>query len=510
MAWTYLLFELTGNGTETFIRADVPLSNVSATRNLSGPHRITGQLDTPEQSLIKADGSPLLRRWKTTCYVEDPNRDIWVGGVLVDYTIDGPQLKLDVAGMTTYIKGQPFDDDMRAVQTDPTSIVKTFWNHIQTKPGGNLGLVIDDVSTPVKVGEAPEDVTVSPSEISRAANEIASRIANLQAMNDDLTWDGASEQVAQYAPTFLENFNGTRVPLDRVAMFSHLSQWTEPPQKLDAAQEIRKRFRENLPINPDWTWTDMPENVTWHHAWLLQQYAADPLNRDMAITWLTGYIDANIEKTGSSQPHNTLQYNWWSTDDMGGVIDQLAKDTPFDYLEEHFWDGTKIAHRLRIGYPRIGTQRPEARFVLGENVKVQPSEQFDGDDVVTEVWVLGSGEGRAKIRAVAAVHPTESVRRVKTIDAPKIQTQQEADKRARDELSRYQPDIPGAGITTLVVSNSSNAAFGTFNVGDDVIFSGRYEWGEVAIWVRIVSMTISPDDSETMTLGVIRADTLKA
>lgn len=508
--WRYLLFELNGDGTESFIKGGVPLSGVSATRNLSGPHQITGQLNVPERDLVGPDGSPLLRRWKTTLYVEDPNQAIWCGGVLVDYTIDGPVLKVDVSGFSTQIKGQPFDGELRAVQTDPLVVVRAFWDHSQGKPGGDLGLVVDDVATPVKLGEEPEDVTVTPTEISQAANELVDRLARLQPVGEDMLFDGASDNLKKYAPTFLSTWSGARNPIDRGAFFWHLSQWTEPPQKLDAAQQVRKRFREDQSINADWTWPDMPQNVAWHHNWLLQQYGGQALNKGAAVAWLTGYINANIEKTASSQPNNVTVYNWWSTDDMGGVIDELAKSTPFDYLEEHEWDGDVIRHRLRIGYPRIGSQKPDARFVLGENVTVQPSEEFGGDDVVTEIWVLGSGEGRTKVRGVAAVNPSQSVRRVKIIDDPKIQNQAAADARARDELARYQPDMPGAGITTLVVSNHSNAEFGTFNVGDDVIFSGSYEWGDIAIWVRIVSMTISPDDSDNMTLAVVRTDTLKA
>lgn len=380
--WHFLLFELNGDGTETFIMGGVPLSDPSVQRVLSGPHHITGTVDVPSDQLVLPDGSPLIRRWKTTVYVEDPNRDIWCGGIVADYTTEGPVLKLDVAGFTAHIKGQPYNADFNQQNVDPMAVVRNVWDHHQQQPGGNLGLIVDYVETPVLIGQP------------------------------------------------------------------------KPPAEGETT-----------------TTEDTGENVS---------------------------------TTGA------VRLNWWSTDDSGGVIDELAKSTPFDYLEEHYWDGVTVRHRLRIGYPRIGNRLTEPRFVLGENVSIVPSEEYSGDDVVTEVWLLGSGEGRARIRGVAAVNPVNSIRRVKIIDDPKVQNQAEADQRARDELARYQPDTPGAGVTTLVVINHSNAEFGTYNVGDDILYSGKHEWGDVAIWVRIVSMTINPADGEALTLGVVRADTLKA
>lgn len=508
--WRYLLFELNGNGTETFVKGGVALGGVSATRVLSGPHQITGTIAVPERDLVREDGSPMVRRWKSTLYIEDSNRAIWTGGIVVDFNTEGAALKLDVSGFTTQIKGMPYDSELKGTQIDPMTVVKEFWQHAQQKPGGNLGLDVQTIETPVRIGELPERINITPSEISRAAETIAGRIANLQPLGNDLLWEGAPDEVKTHAPTFLAGFTGNKNPLDRVAMFGWLGQWTTIPQKLNAAQDIRDRLRSGDPIAEDWTWTDAPDYVGVHNDFLLAAYGGNSRDVASATAWLDRYIEQNIDRTASTPPKNTLQYAWWSTDDMGGVIDQLAKDTPFDYLEEHSWDGAVIRHRLRFGYPRIGTRRTEPRFVLAENVTIIPTEDYSGEDVVTEVWVLGSGEGRARVRAVASTTPRDSLCRVKIIDDPEIQDYAAAEQRARDELSYYQPDVPGAGVTSLRVKNHSNAPFGSYEVGDEVMYSGRHEWGNVALWVRIVSMTVNPDDGDDVVLSVVRADTLKA
>jgi hypothetical protein len=377
--WRFLFFELNGDGTENFIRGDVLLDTPSAIKVLSGPHQIGGVLTIPVQDLQLADGSPVLRRWKTTVYLQDPNGEIWAGGVLVDFTIDGPALTVDVSGLTTYAKDQPYGAEYSQLGVDPLDVVRDIWGYLQNQTGGNIGLVLDDTTSPVRIGVPADSSTASPSD------------------GEDLT--------------------GTQ---------------------------------------------------------------------------------------------GAIKMNWWSTDDCGGAVDTLAKNTPFDYLERHYWDGEIIRHRLELGYPGIGARKTDPRFVLGENVYKIPSETYAADDVVTEVWVLGAGEGRARLRGVASLVPKNSVRRVKIIDDKTLDTQEKVDAQAQQELATYQPDMPGAGITELVVSNHSNAPLGSYDVGDEILYSGDHEWGDIAIWVKITRMALSPNGGDDVTISVVRTDTLVA
>jgi hypothetical protein len=367
MKWRYLFFELNGDGTERFIRGDVPVVSPNPTRKLSSPHSITGGIRAGSAGeLHEDDGSTVLKRWKSTVYVADDNDKIWVGGILADYTIDDDVLQFDFTGFTAYPKDQPYGGEISAIAADPLNLTRQLWEYVQDQPGGNLGLVLDSTTSPVKIGTPP-------------------------------TNSGSS-------------------------------------------------------------------------------------------------VDGPI----------TL--NWWSTGDIASRVDDWAKSTPFDYLEDHVFLGEEVTHTLRLGYPSIGTLQPDLRFVLGENVRALPSEDYPGTAVITEVWVFGAGEGRDRIRAVASVVPRDSLRRVEIVDDKSITSFADAQNRARDVLMGFQPDVPGAGITELEVENHSNAEFGTFDVGDTVIYSGGHKWGDVLIWVKIVSIGLLSNGH--LRLSVLRADTL--
>lgn len=51
-------------------------------------------------------------------------------------------------------------------------------------------------------------------------------------------------------------------------------------------------------------------------------------------------------------------------------VDKLARDIPFDYVEQSGWNGdrTAIWKKLFLGYPKAGVEQTNLAFVLGENV----------------------------------------------------------------------------------------------------------------------------------------------
>ncbi|MEV7684245.1 hypothetical protein AB0O64_37815, partial [Streptomyces sp. NPDC088341] len=85
---------------------------------------------------------------------------------------------------------------------------------------------------------------------------------------------------------------------------------------------------------------------------------------------------------------------WWEATDCGSEIDNLAKETPFDYAEDHWWSGDEIRHRLILGYPRLGRRRDDLLFEQGVNVTDVVAPTRDGDAYANELVGLGSGEGR--------------------------------------------------------------------------------------------------------------------
>lgn len=192
--------------------------------------------------------------------------------------------------------------------------------------------------------------------------------------------------------------------------------------------------------------------------------------------------------------------NWYTTDDIGGKMDTLAKDTPFDYLETSYWEGDRPRHLIQLGYPEIGVRREELRFVLGENVFQIPSRAYAGSAVASEVQVLGTGEGRDKKRGYATRAPSGHLRRVLQVDDGTLKSQADVQRRAAQELQA----ATGVGtFSELVVKDHDFARIGTFDVGDEILYAEKGAWGTVEDWVRITKITEEPESSTDIRLSVI-------
>jgi hypothetical protein len=238
----------------------------------------------------------------------------------------------------------------------------------------------------------------------------------------------------------------------------------------------------------------------WEH---LQTFPGGQLGMTVGDT--TTAVRIGTPKVEGDDTTGPFEMNYWSTDDLGAVIEELAKATPFDYHERHAWnaDRTQILHFLDIGYPRLGSRR-DLRFVLGENITLSPVTTFGSQEAANEVVVLGAGEGRDQIRASAAVRDGR-IREVATITDSHIQTQTDAENRARRELGARQGM---ATISQLHVRDHRLTRVGSWSVGDDIRVLADTAWAPLDMWVRIVGSEISPDDGDDAVLTVRRMDTL--
>lgn len=194
----------------------------------------------------------------------------------------------------------------------------------------------------------------------------------------------------------------------------------------------------------------------------------------------------------------------WLTTNLGEEFDKLAEGTPFDYIIEHFWDGSdasSITHHMRLGYPKLGRRHHKLRFAVGENVLDAPDVEI-GSDYASETLVLGAGEGRARIRG-RDNRRTGRLRRVVVIEDSSIRAGREAKSRAAQELKWRSGEPTFTEMVT--VQNHPNAALGTYGPGDEILLvSGPGYTENVSLWVRILSMTIDPASDEA-TLTITRA-----
>jgi hypothetical protein len=198
--------------------------------------------------------------------------------------------------------------------------------------------------------------------------------------------------------------------------------------------------------------------------------------------------------------------NWYETHDLGKNIDDLASDTPFEFREINSWNsaGTGIDTRIELAYPRFSRKVTDQRFVLGENVIVSPSISHAGDEWASELLLLGSGEGRTMVQGVASLPRGNRLRRVAVEEDKAIKDFTQANKRAATLLKAK---IEMGDIASLTVLDHQMAPLGSVRAGDEIYLQLDYDWQEgEGYWVRIQSITYSPDQGNNYELSVVRSD----
>lgn len=195
-----------------------------------------------------------------------------------------------------------------------------------------------------------------------------------------------------------------------------------------------------------------------------------------------------------------FRLNSVDTQDLAKTIIDLSEDTPFDFLEEAYWDGERIAHRFKLGYPTLGVRRENYRYHTLENVSTLPTLGLESDTYASEVLLVGAGEGRDVITAHIPSKP-DRLRRVAIVVDKSLRSKKAADKAARKELAA----LSDAGdVTSLEVIDSPQAPLSELNPGDIIHLEGPLRTGAVLNhWVRVVEITRSVEDLSTATLTLI-------
>lgn len=377
-----------------------------------------------------------------TAIYAEADGQIHGGWLVADVLADGPRLTLDLTGFTAYPAGMPYDGSYSRVQVDPLDVVRHVWGHLQGRPGGDLRLAVDDTTSPVRLG---------------------------------------SPAVPEFAPDYLL-----------------------------AAEAIRDRINSGKKIAEDLTWPGCPDVVRdWNDVFVTSIAAAlrdHPDAFKKPIDWIRSYISDHAKERRQAVAAKPFELAWWTTTNLGAVVDELARETPFEYREIHRWnaDRTDVTHHLELGYPTLGRRRDDLRFVLGENVLAAPPISFGGtddDENVNEVLVIGAGEGRDMIRGSASVRDGR-LRRVAYVVDKSIRSRPAADARARRELAARR--APAAVDTVVVIDKPGMAPLGSWSVGDEIRLQAEEDWGNVDAWVRIIGSSIRPGSEATATLAVTR------
>lgn len=238
------------------------------------------------------------------------------------------------------------------------------------------------------------------------------------------------------------------------------------------------------------------------HIWAhLQGKIGGNLGLQVDATKSTMRIGKPLVEGNSAKEEGPFILGWWETHDLGKTLDDLAAETPFDYVLEHeWWDDENITHRMKLGFPALGRRRDDLRFVYGENIFEEPPEiDYDGEDFADEVLVLGAGEGRKMIRGIQTRPYSGRLRRAAVVEDKTVTSEQQANRVAQEELS-WRMGAPD--YSTIVVTDHENAKHGSYGVGDEIRVRTPEGWHKgLDLWVRIISISINPQtDLETLTV----------
>ena len=171
--WRYIASRLNGDGTETFLSYDVPLSGGQTTTALSGPGGINGTI-TPEIAALQDEyGRPILEPWSTAIYAEVDGQ-IRGGAILSGFEEKGPDLALDCVSFAGYPGGMPYTGRDSHTSIDPLDVVRNLWAHLQQAARGNIGMEIGEGSTQIRIGkpDSPEYAAAAAADFAKLFNAV--------------------------------------------------------------------------------------------------------------------------------------------------------------------------------------------------------------------------------------------------------------------------------------------------------------------------------------------------
>lgn len=159
MTWRYLAQRLSDGA---WLSRDLPLSDVAITYPLSGGTGITATI-TPEIGRAKADGRPLLDEWSSVLYAEEEGL-IRAGSIVTAADFTGPQWQIGCTGFAAYPAGIAYTGATYSrTNADPLDVFRDLWDYLQTRQGGDLGLVVDGTKSTARVGNVKDSSgTVQP------------------------------------------------------------------------------------------------------------------------------------------------------------------------------------------------------------------------------------------------------------------------------------------------------------------------------------------------------------
>jgi hypothetical protein len=410
----------------------------------------------PELRSATVKGRRILQEWQTAIYAEDRSGTIRGAGLLVHSSAldDSERWGIECPGWTAYPNGMTYDGDLSWWDADPFDVVRHIWAHLQGYPAGDLGLVVSNAKTQNRLG--PPEPPMRPADFVDPGERKAPLKGNKP------------------------------------------KKGTQPKRRnkeSDSSYDTRVMA---------WNFAYDREVLLWEHDYQVRHdaYETAKAQEDYSRETIQAAQEAWDAAYGSFEPY-TL--SWWEAPDCGSEIDSLATQVPFEYRERHNWneDRSDVEHFLDLAQPTVGSRRHDLRFAVGENLLVVPPPEFDGDEFAQEIIALGKGDGRAMLRSQVST-PDDRLRRSKILPAKDVGDVNRLRALADAEL-RFSRVL--GSVTQLIVVDHRHAPLGSFGVGDEIfIHAGGDGWFGIDMWVRIVAISVRPEEDSQMTLSVVASE----
>jgi len=537
---------LNGDGTEDLISGDLPITGTpQLTDVLSGPPQLVAEISTARDDL-KVKGQPVLVPGKTAIYYEED--DVIRGGwLLAEPDADDQMYRIDASGFCGYPQGQEYTLEYNQIGVDSLDVVRHIWGYLQSFPNGNLGMQLDATKSGVLLGTRA--TTSIPGFINVNRAELVDTLLYSYLDDDGVTWRRIPSPPVSVTRKVPNRFGGTHgaqyrgsIPDSDWFVLRNNQGWTSGLTGVNGQEVARPPgavYFDDV-SSEQWTkllsmgWIGDPTDASdqWIYPPIKVENVTDgkwPIDAKVTLMNINGTkigvrfrnptpslpgqvetidlrdaskLDITVTPDTGDREDEYYSLAWFNPVDLGSEIDTLAKEGPFEYHELHYWNSTRtrVLHRLELGAPRLGGMRTDLRFVLGENIHVPPRVTFGGG-YANEVTVIGAGQGRAMVRAVASV-PDGRLRRAITITDKRIQTNAAAGNRARRELDARQKF---QDVKTVVIEDTPGTPVGSWLVGDTIRLQAEESWTDLDMWVRVVGITTSPFENRDAVCAVIPA-----
>jgi hypothetical protein len=161
--------------------------------------------------------------------------------------------------------------------------------------------------------------------------------------------------------------------------------------------------------------------------------------------------------------------------DSADYIDKLARDIPFDYIEQSAWnsDRSAITKHIELGYPKLGIDQDWLCFILNENVMEAVPHIETQIDWVSDITIDGWFPGTEYSATLTNADP-HRFRRCISQDDARVNSNERAAAWAKRKLTRRQTPAYWDSIVTDM--GHPNAPFGFYDVGDRIMVRGLMPW----------------------------------